>query len=86
MDDLKSNLTVKGKKILNKRRAWLQKALSYKILRIDGNPESHSSTVNILLFPINEIHWNVESIINILLKPALKKRKGKKSYKTKSIH
>lgn len=51
-----------------------KKALSYKILRIDGNPESHSSTVDIFLFSINKIHWNIKSIINILLKPAIRKR------------
>jgi hypothetical protein len=71
---------------MDKIRAWLQEALSYKILRIDGNPKSHSSTVNILLLPINEIHWNVESIINILLKPALKKRKEQKKVIKESVH
>ena len=62
---------MRGKKNVG---AQLQKR-KYKItrlLRIDGNPEGHSSTVNILLFPVNEIHWDIKCIINILLESAKK--------------
>jgi hypothetical protein len=40
--------------------------------KVDGNLEGHSSTVDMFLFPIDEIHWNFKSIINVLLKPAIR--------------
>lgn len=46
---------------------------STRVLRLDGNPEGHSSTVNILLLPIDKVHWNIKSIIYILLKSAPEK-------------
>lgn len=42
----------------------------YELWKVNAYPEGHSRTVNILLFPVYEIHWNVKSIINILLKSA----------------
>lgn len=59
-----------------------------RILRIDGNPEGHSSTVDIFLFPIRKIHWNIKSIINVLLKPAIREIENKISGKrlTKTLH
>ena len=84
MNGFKSNLNSQEKKILS-RKSMATESLKLQDLRIDGNPESHSSTVNIFLFPVNKIHWDIKSIINILLKPALKKRKEKRSYKTNSM-
>jgi hypothetical protein len=59
--------------------------------KVDGNLEGHSSTIDMFLFPIDEIHWNFKSIINVLLKPAMREliihvrsHNGKRF--TKSLH
>jgi len=59
-----------------------------RILMIDENPEGHSSTVDVFLFPIDKIHWNIKSIINILFKPAIREFEKNISGKrlTKSMH
>lgn len=80
-----SRLTYRGRKTFNinrtmDQREWLYKKPSIKrLLRIDENPEWHPSTINILLFAINKIHWNIKGVINILLKPVSKEKRKKQS-------